>query len=36
MIDQRPEASNRFRWALKFNTVLGVIILLLTSIAQAS
>jgi uncharacterized membrane protein len=33
--DQRPEALNKYRWALKINTVLGVVILLLTSIAQA-
>jgi uncharacterized membrane protein len=33
--DQKPEALKRFRWSLNINTVLGVIILLLTSIAQA-
>ncbi len=33
--DQKPEALKQFRWALNINTVLGVAILLLTSIAQA-
>jgi uncharacterized membrane protein len=33
--DQKPEALKQFRWALNINTVLGVVILLLTSIAQA-
>ena len=33
--DQKPEALKKFRWALNINTVLGVVILLLTSIAQA-
>src|SRR5512136_868425 len=33
--DEKPEALKQFRWALKINTVLGVVILLLTSIAQA-
>ena len=33
--DQKPEALKHFRWALNINTVLGVVILLLTSIAQA-
>lgn len=32
--DQKPEALKQFRWAMNFNTVLGVVILLLTSIAQ--
>ena len=32
--DQKPEALKQFRWALNINTILGVIILLLTSIAQ--
>ena len=32
--DQKPEALKKFRWALNINTVLGVVILLLTSIAQ--
>ena len=33
--DQNPEALKQFRWALNINTVQGVVILLLTSIAQA-
>ena len=33
--DEKPEALKRFRWALNINTLLGVIILLLTSFAQA-
>ena len=33
--DQKPEAWKQFRWTLNINTVLGVVILLLTSIAQA-
>ena len=33
--DQKPEALKQFRWAVNFNTVLGVVILLMTSIAQA-
>lgn len=33
--DQNPQALKRFRWALNINTVLGVTIILLTSIAQA-
>jgi uncharacterized membrane protein len=33
--DQNPEALKRFRWAVNSNTILGVGILLLTSIAQA-
>jgi len=33
--DQKPEALKQFRWALNINTVLGVVIMLLTSIAQA-
>ena len=32
--DQKPEALKQFRWALNINTVLGLVILLLTSIAQ--
>jgi uncharacterized membrane protein len=32
--DQNPGALKNFRWALRINTVLGVVILLLTSIAQ--
>ena len=34
--DEKPEALKLFRWALNINTILGVLILLLTSIAQAS
>ena len=33
--DERPEALRQFRWALNINMILGVVILLLTSIAQA-
>jgi len=33
--DQNPEALKQFRWAMNINTILGVVILLLTSIAQA-
>jgi uncharacterized membrane protein len=33
--DQKPEALKQFRFALNINAVLGVVILLLTSIAQA-
>jgi uncharacterized membrane protein len=33
--EQKPKALKQFRWALHTNTVLGVIIILLTSIAQA-
>jgi uncharacterized membrane protein len=33
--DQKPEALKHFRWALYINMVLGVTIILLTSIAQA-
>jgi uncharacterized membrane protein len=33
--DQKPAALKQFRWALNINAVLGVVILLLTSIAQA-
>ena len=33
--DEKPEALKQFRWALNINTVLGVVIILLTSIAQA-
>jgi uncharacterized membrane protein len=33
--DQKPAALKHFRWALNINTVLGVVIILLTSIAQA-
>ena len=32
--DQKPEALRQFRWTLNINAVLGVVILLLTSIAQ--
>jgi uncharacterized membrane protein len=32
--DQKPEALKQFRWALNINTFLGLVILLLTSIAQ--
>ena len=33
--DSRPKAMKQFRWALNINTILGVVILSLTSIAQA-
>lgn len=33
--DQTPQAVERFRWALNINLILGAIILLLTTIAQA-
>ena len=33
--DQKPEALNRFRRAVNINTGMGMVILLLTSIAQA-
>jgi uncharacterized membrane protein len=33
--DQKPAALKQFHWALNINTTLGVIIILLTSIAQA-
>jgi uncharacterized membrane protein len=33
--DQKPEFLKHFHWALNINTSLGVVILLLTSIAQA-
>ena len=33
--DEKPEALKQFRWALNINTILGVVILLLTSVAQA-
>jgi len=33
--DEKPKALKQFRWALNINTVLGVVIILLTSIAQA-
>jgi uncharacterized membrane protein len=33
--DEKPEALKQFRWSLYINTILGVVILLLTSIAQA-
>ena len=33
--DEKPEALMMFRWALNINTILGMVILLLTSIAQA-
>lgn len=32
--DEKPEALRQFRWALNINMILGVVILLLTSIAQ--
>ncbi len=32
--DRKPEALKHFRWALNINTALGVLIVLLTSIAQ--
>jgi len=34
--DQKPEALKQFRLALNINTILGAVILLLTSIVQAS
>jgi uncharacterized membrane protein len=34
--DKNPEALKKFRLALNINTVLGVVIILLTSIAQAA
>ena len=33
--DQKPEALRQFRWAVNINVMLGVLILLLTTIAQA-
>lgn len=33
--DDKPEFLNKFRWVLNINTILGLTILLLTSIAQA-
>lgn len=33
--DQKPQALSQFRWAVNINTVIGLVILLLTSIAQA-
>jgi len=33
--DQKPQALNRFRLAVNINTIVGVVILMLTSIAQA-
>lgn len=33
--DQKPEALRQFRWAVNINVILGVLILLLTAIAQA-
>lgn len=33
--DQKPQALKQFRWAVNINAVLGLVILLLTSIAQA-
>ena len=33
--EKNPQALRQFRWALNINTILGVVILLLTSIAQA-
>ncbi len=32
--DQKPEALQRFRWTVNINTLLGIVILLMTSIAQ--
>jgi len=32
--DQKPQALKQFRWAVNINAVLGLVILLLTSIAQ--
>jgi uncharacterized membrane protein len=32
--DQKPQALKQFRWAVNINAVLGMVILLLTSIAQ--
>jgi uncharacterized membrane protein len=34
--DQNPGALKKFRWSLNSNMILGVVILLLTSIAQAA
>lgn len=33
--EKNPQALKQFRWALNINTILGVVIILLTSIAQA-
>jgi uncharacterized membrane protein len=33
--DEHPDALQKFRWALNINTVVGALIILLTSIAQA-
>jgi len=33
--DRKPQALKRFRWALNANLILGAVILLLTSVAQA-
>jgi putative copper export protein len=33
--EEKPEALRWFRWSLSINTILGLVILLLTSIAQA-
>ena len=33
--DEKPKALQQFRWVLNINTLLGALILLLTSIAQA-
>jgi uncharacterized membrane protein len=33
--DQKPEALRQFRWAVNINVILGVLILLLTAVAQA-
>lgn len=33
--DQNPQALKQFRWALNLNMILGMVILLLTSIAQS-
>jgi uncharacterized membrane protein len=32
--DRKPEALKKFRWALNINTVLGAVIVFLTSVAQ--
>jgi putative copper export protein len=33
--DEKPQALRQFQWALNINTILDLVILLLTSIAQA-
>lgn len=32
--DEKPTPLKQFRWALNINTILGVVFLLLTSVAQ--